>query len=184
MPGPRRAPARVDLFDAPARDEAVDMLFRRHYEELLRLAYCLLGDRSQAEDAVQDAFVSVFAHWGGLHDVAAAPGYLRASVINRCRSSVRARVRARRRGDGAMGPVGVSVASSEEAALAMDERTRVIRALHRLPSRQREAVVCRYYLEFSVAQTAEVLQITQGSVKRHTHRGLKALSAHLGEEAS
>jgi RNA polymerase sigma-70 factor (ECF subfamily) len=44
-----------------------------------------------------------------------------------------------------------------------------------LPRRQREALACRFVLELSVAETAELLDISEGSVKTHTHRGLQAL---------
>ena len=62
------------------RDEAIAILFRAHYATLLRLAFCLLGERAPAEDAVQDAFVSAYTHWTGLRDPDAAPAYLRSAV--------------------------------------------------------------------------------------------------------
>jgi hypothetical protein len=43
--------------ETPARDELVDVLFRRHYAALLRLGVVMLGSREAAEDVVQDAFV-------------------------------------------------------------------------------------------------------------------------------
>jgi RNA polymerase sigma-70 factor (sigma-E family) len=162
----------------PSRDEAIDVLFRRHYPDLLRLAYCLLGERSQAEDAVQDAFVSLYSHWIGLRDPAAAPDYLRSAVINRCRSRVRALVR-ERTGRRLQIVVDVAQASSEDAAVARAEGSRLARLVQRLPRRQREVVVCRYYLELSVAETAELLGIAVGSVKRHAHRAIATLTDRL-----
>jgi RNA polymerase sigma-70 factor (sigma-E family) len=179
--GTRPADVGGSAGDAPSRDAAVDILFRRHYADLLRLAYCLLGDRPQAEDAVQDAFVSLYAHWGRLRDLGAAPSYLRSAVINRSRSGVRDRMRER-----IWRPVVLTAAptaSSEDAVVARDEGSRLAEAVHRLPRRQREVVVCRYFLELSVAETAAVLEIATGSVKRHAHRGIEALSAQVGEES-
>ena len=60
------------------------------------------------------------------------------------------------------------------------ERSRLAGAVGRLPRRQREVVVCRYYLELSVAETAELLGIGPGSVKRHAHRAIEALTTRLG----
>ena len=57
----------------------------------------------------------------------------------------------------------------------------MLAALDRLPSRQRAVLVLRYYGELSVAETATALGISAGSVKTHTHRGLAALQAALGE---
>src|SRR5215217_9753686 len=74
------------------RSELVDVLFRRHYAALLRLAVVMVGDRGAAEDAVQDAFVSLHRNWSTLRDAQAAEGYLRSAVLNRCRSWVRRQV--------------------------------------------------------------------------------------------
>jgi RNA polymerase sigma-70 factor (sigma-E family) len=169
-------PGRTGTFtsdEEPSRDESFDVLFRREYPDLLRLAYCLLGERSQAEDAVQDAFLSIYAHWHRLRDRQAAPGYLRAAVINRCRSRMRGRIRERERPP--LGLAEASQASSEEAVVAHEEAGQLVTALRRLPRRQREVLVCRYFLEMSVAETAALLEISVGSVKRHAHRGIEAL---------
>src|SRR5690349_8857824 len=85
-------PAEVAGRCQPEPDEAIDILFRAHYAHLLRLAFCLLGERGPAEDAVQDAFVSAYTHWTGIRDPDAAPAYLRSAVINRCRSRMRDRM--------------------------------------------------------------------------------------------
>jgi RNA polymerase sigma-70 factor (sigma-E family) len=164
--------------DAPSRDEVVDVLFRQHYADLLRLAYCLMGDRSQAEDAVQDALVSLYTHWNGLRDPAAAPSYLRSAVIYRCRSSIRSLIRDRVKPG--IRPAEESADSSEDAAVAHDEESRLVAAVQQLPRRQREVVVCRYFLELSVAETAALLEIAVGSVKRHAYRGIDALAARVG----
>jgi DNA-directed RNA polymerase specialized sigma24 family protein len=61
----------------------------------------MLGDRATAEDVVQDAFCGLYRHWGQLSDPAKALSYARASTLNGCRSELRHRLRAQRRG----GPV-------------------------------------------------------------------------------
>jgi RNA polymerase sigma factor (sigma-70 family) len=63
----------------------------------------------------------------------------------------------------------------EDSTLVHEEVGSLVAAMRRLPRRQREVLACRYVLELSVAETAELLDITQGSVKTHTHRGLQAL---------
>jgi len=155
----------------------VDRLFRLHYAELLRLGYCLLGERDAAEDAVQDAFVSLHAHWGRLEDHGAALAYLRSAVLNRCRSRVRDLVRARAprpwRADRVVEP------SSEDHAVRDDEAVRLGAAVRTLPTRQRQVVICRYYLELSERETASLLEISTGTVKRHAHRAVQALATRL-----
>lgn len=179
--GEGTAPGRAGSDTVPAdvpRDAGVDALFRRHYAELLRLAYCLVGDRARAEDAVQDAFISIHAHWGGLRDQGSALGYLRSTVIYRCRSRLRERLREAASGE--LESLVRSQRSSEDELLAHERGDQLAAAVRSLPRRQREVVVCRYYLELSVGETASLLDITDGSVKRHAHRGLEGLNARMG----
>lgn len=160
------------------RDAGVDALFRDHYAGLLRLAYCLLGDRARAEDVVQDAFISIYSHWDGLREAGSALAYLRSAVIYRSRSRLRERFRELTRGD--LVSVLGEQRSSEDEVLDADRNERLANAVRELPRRQREVLVCRYYLELSVAETAQLLDITDGSVKRHAHRGIEQLSVRMG----
>ena len=177
MPGGRKVVRLLADDSSVSREAAVDVLFRGHYATLLRVAYAMLGTREAAEDAVQDAFVSLYRHWDRLRDRQAAEAYLRSAVLNRCRSRIRDLVRDRvlqSRAGAALVEVG-----GEIDLTALDDGARVAVALRRLPRRQREVVACRYLLELSVAETAELLNISDGSVKRHAHRGLRALHTSL-----
>ena len=60
--------------------------------------------------------------------------------------------------------------------MARDEVGSLVTAMRTLPRRQREVLACRFVLELSVAETAELLDISEGSVKTHTHRGCKRFS--------
>src|SRR3954453_12594305 len=88
----RRANGRLDAVMEPTRAVVVEVLFRRHYANLLRLAVVMLGSREPAEDAVQDSFVALQRNWRSLRDLAAAEAYLRSAVLNRCRSWLRRQV--------------------------------------------------------------------------------------------
>ena len=156
-------------------DDALAVLFHRQYLPLVRLAACLMGDRDSAEDVVQDAFLSLQRHTSTLRDASAAEAYLRSAVVNGSRSQVRRLVRERLR----RRPAAVPSASSEETAVERDEHARVLEAVQGLPARQREVVVCRYYLELSEAETASLLEISTGSVKRHAHRAVRAVQTRV-----
>jgi len=159
-------------------EAAVEVLFRRNYQSLLRIAYALLGTREGAEDAVQDAFVSLYRHWRGLRDPGAAEAYVRSAVLNRCRSRIRTRVRDSLRTSSE--PVfPLHVAGNDEVVGRREDAELVGHALRRLPRRQREVIACRFLLELTVAETAETLGISGGAVKQHTHRGLRALHTVL-----
>jgi RNA polymerase sigma factor (sigma-70 family) len=159
---------------APARAELVEVLFRRHYAALLRLGVVMLGSREAAEDAVQDAFVALHRHRSSLRDPEAAEAYLRSAVLNRCRSWVRRQ--ATQRAPRPLTLVRQYQQSPEDTALGRDSPVAVMRTLAR---RQREVLACRYVLELSVAETAQLLQISEGSVKAHTHRGLQVLQQRI-----
>jgi len=63
------------------------------------------------------------------------------------------------------------------------EESAVVAALRRLPGRQREAIVLRYYADFSEAETAAAMGISCGAVKSHTARAIAALRADLEQQA-
>ena len=175
--GDLRGSSRGDAATAPTRAELVEVLFRRHYAELLRLAVVMLGSREAAEDAVQEAFVSLHRNWRSLRDPEAAEAYLRSAVLNRCRSWIRRQVSSR-----AARPlilVREHQESSEDTTVGRDEVGALVAVMRTLARRQREVLACRYVLEMSVAETAQLLEISTGSVKAHTHRGLQALQQRI-----
>jgi RNA polymerase sigma factor (sigma-70 family) len=176
LTGPRGRKFR-DHGSAWSAETAVEVLFRANYASLLRIAYALLGSREGAEDAVQEAFVSLYRHYDKLRDPSAAESYVRAAVLNRCRSGIRTLVRERGRTSDLAVPL--HAVGSDEVAGSREDAALVAKALRQLPRRQREVVACRYLLELSVAETAETLDISDGAVKRHAHRGLRALHTVL-----
>ncbi len=75
----------------------------------------------------------------------------------------------------------VGAGRSESPSTAADERMDVARALAKLPRRQREATVLRYYLGLSVEEIAATLGVTEGTAKTTLFRGRQALARALGE---
>jgi RNA polymerase sigma factor (sigma-70 family) len=157
------------------RAEHVDVVFRRHYTAMLRLAVVMVGEREAAEDAVQEAFVSLHRNWSTLRDPLAAEAYLRSAVLNRCRSWVRRQATQRAKRQLLLVQGGAQPRGPEDTTVARDEVGSLVAQMRTLPRRQREVLACRFVLELSVAETAELLDISAGSVKTHTHRGLQAL---------
>ena len=159
---------------------AVSALYRAHAVGLIRLAYLMLGDRAAAEDAVQDAFCGLYCRWDQLEDPAGALAYVRSSVLNGCRTALRRRARGRQLTD-YQPPAGPDEA--EAAALTQEERQEVMRAVRRLPDRQREALVLRFYLDLPDGEIARAMGIRPGTVRSAIHRALQALG-HLLESTS
>ena len=169
--------AREAILDA---DTALEQLYAAHWRRLVRLAVLLLRDQGAAEEIVQDAFVAMHGRWRGLRDPDKALAYLRAAVVNRSRSALRHRGVVERYVAGQSS--GTAVADSADApTLSGDRRTAVLEALRALPTRQREVLALRHYLELSEAEIAETLGISRGSVKAHASRGSAALRARLAD---
>ena len=158
----------------------VTALYQAHGVGLIRLAVVMLGDRPAAEDVVQEAFCGLYRRWDHLDDPGNALRYLRSSVLNGCRSVLRNRGRLRLRLGQDPGRPD-SVESAESTALVGEEHRAVLAALRRLPDRQREALVLRFYLELSEAEIAQAMGISQGTVKSTVSRALAALGRLLGE---
>ena len=154
-------------------------LYREHALGLIRLAVVMLGDRPAAEDVVQEAFCGLYRHWRSLTDPGKALAYVRSSVINGCRSVLR------RRGRQAGGPAGLAGPpgeSAETTALTSEEHREVLAAVRRLPDRQREVLVLRFYLDLDEQEIATALRISRGTVKSTASRGIAALGRILGEQ--
>jgi RNA polymerase sigma-70 factor (sigma-E family) len=158
--------------------EAVTALYRAHALGLIRLAVVMLGDRPAAEDVVQEAFCGLYRRWHTLSDTGKALSYVRSSVMNGCRSVLRRRDR--QQAQLATDPLGES---AESAVLVSEEHQQVLSAIRRLPDRQREALVLRFYLDLDEGEIASSMRISRGTVKSTTSRALAALGRILGEES-
>ena len=151
-------------------------LYEAHALGLVRLAYVMLGDRAAAEDVVQEAFGGLYRRWDQLSDADRALQYVRSSVLNGCRSALR-----HRRVQGIQAVHQPPAVSAETAALVSEERREVMRALRRLPGRQREVLVLRFYLDQPEAAIAQAMGISQSTVRSTAHRALAALGRLLEE---
>jgi RNA polymerase sigma factor (sigma-70 family) len=155
----------------------IEGLFRARYLEMVRLAGLLGAD--DPEDIAQEAFTRLMNSKPDLGDDAGATlGYLRAIVVNLTRNRHRhlrvARLRA---------PAAAAPDSCEQTAIAYEDHQEVIAALAALPSRRREAIVLRYWLDLPEREIATAMGVSPGTVKSHVSRGLAALARVLGEQS-
>ncbi len=158
------------------RASAVTALYAEHALGLIRLAHIMLGNPAVAEDIVQDAFCGLYRRWPHLSDRSRALGYVRSSVLNGCRSALRLRPTVELQ-EAHQPPAG----SAETVLLTAEERGEVLRALRRLPDRQREVLTLRFYLDLPDEQIAAAMGIGRGTVRSAAHRGLLALRRALKE---
>jgi len=158
-----------------AAQRQVTALYETHAPHLVRLAFVILGDQGAAEDVVQDAFFGLYRRWGTLSDPSAAHAYLRASVLNGCRLAMRRRSRP------AVAPGGQPLESGEATVLHTEQHRAIVAAVRRLPARQREAVVLRYFLDMTEEQAAEAMHVSRGTVKSAMSRAIAKVGQMLGE---
>lgn len=153
--------------DSPgqARPAGIEELYATEYVPLARVAYLMVGSRAVAEELVQDAFAQVFERW---HRIERPGAYLRQAVVNNCRSRLR-RARLEHRHLATLR--GGEVVDSTPEPLLVE--------LGRLSSRQRAAIVMRFYLDASEAEIAAALGVRPGTVKSLLHRGLADLRKDL-----
>ncbi len=165
----------------PAVCRTIAALFRDHHGELVRLALLMVGDLPTAEDVVQDVYASLQTRRSKIAALEAPLPYVRAAVLNGCRSVLRRRAIARRAGVllRASQPDD-ALASAESEAILSEDRREVLAALARLPGRRREVLVLRYYLGLSEAEIAAVLGISPGTVKSTAARALATLARDMG----
>jgi RNA polymerase sigma-70 factor (sigma-E family) len=146
---------------------AFEEAFPRLYADAYRVAFRLLGERSEAEDVAQEACARAYSRWSTIRDHA-EPWCVRVAS-NLALDHLRARTRATKRNE----RIGTEYAA--KSGSSTDDRLDLYAALSKLPKRQRESVVLRYLGDLSEAQTADVMGCSVGSVKTHSSRGLAAL---------
>ncbi len=144
-------------------DDAFDCLFRIAY----RSAYRLLGSREDAEDVAIDALTRASLHW---RMVRTEP----APWVTTVSANLAIDIWRRRRRAPAHQP-------AHPADPFDSRRIDLVRALERLPRRQRDTVVLRYFADLSESQTAFALGVSTGSVKQHTSRAMATLKRELQE---
>ncbi|WP_269855562.1 SigE family RNA polymerase sigma factor [Streptomyces sp. RPT161] len=145
--------------------------YRAHYRSLLGLAALLLDDTASCEDVVQEAFIRVHSARSRVREPEKTLAYLRQTVVNLSRSTLRRRIL----GLKLLSKPMPDMASAEEGAYEQLERDQLIRSMRGLQRRQREVLVLRYFADMTEAQVAEALGISVGSVKAYGSRGIAAL---------
>jgi RNA polymerase sigma factor (sigma-70 family) len=138
---------------------------------LMRTALLLAGDQETAEDLLQLTLLRVGRRWSAARDSPTA--YAQRVLVNLSRDERR---RARRRPSGDPIDEAVSLTAPRDHFEAVLARDAVVRALRRLPSRQREVVVLRFYADMSIVETAAAMRTSEGTVKSYTARA----GAHAG----
>jgi RNA polymerase sigma-70 factor (ECF subfamily) len=161
-------------------DSAFEALVHAHQDRVFRLAVALLGRRDQARDAAQEVFLRAFRGLRAWRFEAGLATWLHRLTVNVCRES-RRRIASEARKRGRWMRL-VAPLHRPGGAAAAETQEQAARLVASLPRRQREVVVLRVFTDLSVAETARVLGIPEGTVKSNFAKAIAALRLRLEQE--
>lgn len=186
MEGRPLEPTEADLVERARRGDAQAYadLVRRYQEVAFRTAYLIVGDGNDAADVAQNAFLKAYRGLARFRSGTPLRPWLLRIVGNEARNQRRA---AGRRMALTLRSVAqhasVDAAPSAEAVvLAGELRRRLVDALNQMREQDRLVIGCRYFLDLSEAETAEVLGVRGGTVKSRLSRALDRLRLALRDE--
>jgi RNA polymerase sigma factor (sigma-70 family) len=157
-------------------ERAFDELVRAHQATAFRTAYLFTGTAADAEEAVQTAFIKAWRALGRFRRGAPFKPWLLRIVANEARNL--------RRSASRYGQLALRVSeelesrvepAAEQQAIDRDSLEKLLLAVNRLDQRDRDVLTCRFFLDLSERETAEVLEVRQGTVKSRTSRALERL---------
>ena len=157
------------------------MLVERHAAETYRLSAAIVGD-ADANDVAQGAFVAAWQQLPRLRDAAVFAPWLRRITVNRCKNWLRARTRRGR---------PTSLDADEAARLpdarrdfrgAVEARMVLEPAFDALSVDQRAVLALHYAMGYSIAETADALDLRVGTAKSRLNSGLAAMRNAIGPD--
>ena len=178
-------PTDGDLFTRAQRGDKVayEEIVRRYQEVAFRTAYVITGSSADAEDAAQEGFVKAYRALATFRPGAEPRPWLLRIVANEARNRARSTGRRHqlelrlaerfRPGDAAPSP--------EAAAVAAEDRSRLLAYVNGLSEEDRQVIASRYFLELSGEETAAALGIPEGTVKSRLSRALTRLRERVEE---
>lgn len=166
-------PPHVDVRDAPPVEVVVREDFTTFYTREIRsvvgLAYVLSGSRAAAEDLAQDAFLAAYRHWDRVHVYENPGAWVRRVAANRSISAGRRRLSEAK----ALLHLGAERLSLPELSV---DNERLWSAVRQLPRRQAQVVALRYWDRRSAREIAEILDLSEATVKSHLQRARQKLA--------
>jgi RNA polymerase sigma-70 factor (ECF subfamily) len=170
---------------ADEREQALEAVARRCARRGFSIAYRLLRDRAEAEDAVQEALARACESWSRLRDPAAMDAWFHRVLSNLCLRALRRRRLfgwLRRAGGEEEAAAPGDLPAVAMPALAGLDAGRLLAAVDRLPPMQKSVVVLRYGEDMSLGDIAAALGIAPETAKTHLARGIDRLRERLRRE--
>jgi RNA polymerase sigma-70 factor (ECF subfamily) len=156
--------------------EDIETWLEEGYVPSFRTACLILGNRADAEEAVQEAFLRAWRFRTSLAPGSDVRPWLYRVVVNTCNSKLRSEIphRDRRTGDGDLD----GLPTADDGSARVDQSGDIIRALQSLPVHLRVVVVLRYYADLSEREIATAIGRRPGTVKSRLHEARRLLAVH------
>jgi RNA polymerase sigma-70 factor, ECF subfamily len=192
--GQTLVPAWMEIVESPVHDqareraqqEALEALVDQYATTLYRVAFSVLRNQSDAEDAVQEAFLRVLRHRETLGDIRDHRVWLIRIVWNIVLDRKR-RAKTRPETDDIADVARVMPATgltAEERAAAAQHHAHVLTCVEKLPAREREVMMLSAFEELSSVEIAAVLDVTESSVRSRLFRARNLLAELLSHPRS
>ena len=167
---------------AGGEQAALDELIRRHQRRLYQLAYRLLKDPLETEDALQEVFLKAYEHAGRFQPISTVKAWLNRITANHCLNRLRERVPQDSLDDEEKSPQLPSLTANPLEALEESELARRLESLlAALPENQRRALVLKRFGDLSYQEIAEVMDTTPGAVDGLIKRARQFLRKSLAD---
>ena len=157
--------------DGAAPPVAFEAFFEKERVRLLRALYLLTGNREEAEEVLQEAFIAIWERWDRVGAMADPTGYLYKTAMNRQRSRIRRAGRTAKR--------AIGLAHGRDGFADVEDRVELARALADLSPRRREAIILTELLGYASAEAGRVMGVADATVRRLAQDGRAELRSTL-----
>jgi RNA polymerase sigma-70 factor, ECF subfamily len=163
-------------------EDAIETLVREYEAGVFRLALSVLGDPAEAQEVTQETFLSALRALPSYQEKKSFKAWLYTIALNHSRSHLRKRKVIERLRSTLTAVFQIETekqASPEETALQNEKELAIWRSLNQLDERHRLVVILRYFHELPVAEIAEILSISEGTIHSRLHSARDKLRAAL-----
>jgi len=178
------AEANADLVrHARLGDQAAwEALVRQHQEPVFRLAYLFLGDADEAEDVAQESFVRAYLALDRFDTSRSLRPWLLSIAANQARNRRRSLGRFFKAWQKLVQEQPESIKNERNGEDRRWQSRELVSAVRRLGQNEQQIIYLRYFLDLSVDETAEALEVAPGTVKSRLHRALHRLRQLIDRE--
>ena len=170
-------------------EQSFEALVRQNSEKMIQLAWRMVNNRQDAEEIVQEAFLRFYRTLGSFRGDSLVSTWLYRTVSRLCidylrREKIKRRLFFFSRPDDEYDPLEQApsgMVRQDDQAIAREELGHMMKALDKLSPRQRAVLTLRHQEELPLKEIAEILGLSEGSVKVHLHRAVSSLRNSLAE---